>query len=43
LEELDIDGRVLKNGPGDVDWMNPAKGREKWRDVVKTVMNIRVT
>jgi hypothetical protein len=27
LEELDIDGRLFKNGPGDVDWMNPAQGK----------------
>jgi len=26
----------------DVDWINLVPGKNKWQDVVKTVMNIRV-
>jgi hypothetical protein len=27
---------------GDVDWINLAQARDKWRAVVNTVMNLRV-
>jgi hypothetical protein len=29
-------------GFGDVDWINLARDREKWRSLVNTVMNLRV-
>jgi hypothetical protein len=28
---------------GDVDWIGLAKDRDRWRDLVKAVMNLRVT
>jgi hypothetical protein len=30
-------------GREDVDWMHLAQVRDQWRDVVNTVMNLRVT
>jgi hypothetical protein len=29
-------------GFGDVDWINLARDRDKWRTLVNTVMNLRV-
>jgi len=29
-------------GCGDMDWMELAQDRERWRELVNTVMNLRV-
>ena len=33
----------LRLGGGCVDWMELAQGRERWRALVSTVMNFRVS
>jgi len=32
----------IQEGEGDIDWINVAQNRDRWRAVVNTVMNIRV-
>jgi hypothetical protein len=39
-DNIKIDLREI--GFGDVDWIHLAQDRDKWRAVVKTVMNLRV-
>jgi hypothetical protein len=50
LKDLDVDGTIIRiktDGKeivsGDVDWLDPARDREKWPAVVNTVTNIRIT
>jgi hypothetical protein len=50
LEDLDTDGKritfqwiLLQSGCRGVGWNNLAQERHKWRAVVNTVMNLRVT
>jgi hypothetical protein len=33
---------LLQIGWGGVDWIGPAQDRDKWRDLVNAVMNLRV-
>jgi hypothetical protein len=39
-DNIKIDLREI--GFGDVDWIDLAQGRDRWRALVNTVMNIRV-
>jgi CRISPR/Cas system-associated protein Cas7 (RAMP superfamily) len=39
-ETIKMDLREI--GFGDVDWINLAQDRDRWRALVKTVMNLRV-
>jgi hypothetical protein len=41
--EDDIRSDLREIGWGGVDWMHLAQDRDKWRAVVDTVMNFRVT
>jgi hypothetical protein len=38
----DIKIHLREIGFGDVDWINLAQDRDRWRAVVNTVMNLRV-
>jgi hypothetical protein len=47
--DLDVGGRLIKmdlrereRGWGDMDWINLAEGRDQWRALVNTVMNLWV-
>jgi hypothetical protein len=45
LKDLGVDGRIIlklifKKWDGVMDWIDLAQGGDKWRDLVKTVMNI---
>jgi hypothetical protein len=47
MEDLCVDGRIilkliLKIGWKIVDWIDLARNRDKWQDVVNAVVNIRV-
>jgi hypothetical protein len=47
LEDQGIDGRmgseqILEIGCGSVQWIQLAQDRKWWRDLVNTVMNLRV-
>jgi hypothetical protein len=48
LEDPDVDGRIIlkwifkKWGGGDMDWIDMAEDRDRWRAVVSAVMNLRV-
>ena len=47
LEDQDIGGRmilkpILKKWDGDLDWIDMAQVRDRWRAVVNAVMNLRV-
>jgi hypothetical protein len=41
-ENLDVDGRISKTGLGNMDWINVAQDRDKWRALVSMVMKIRL-
>jgi hypothetical protein len=44
-EDLGVDGGTTLRwilGFGDVDWINLAQDRDRWRALVNTVMNLRV-
>jgi hypothetical protein len=40
LDNIKIDLREI--GWGDMEWIDLAQDRDQWRDVVNTVMNLRV-
>jgi hypothetical protein len=47
LEDPDVYGRIilkwiLKTWDGDMDWIDMAQDRDRWRAVVNAVMNLRV-
>jgi hypothetical protein len=42
LEDLSVVGRLVFEWEH-VDWIDLAQDRDKWRDFVKTVMNLPVT
>jgi hypothetical protein len=48
LEDPGVDGKIIlkwifeKLGRGDVDWIDLAQDRDRWRAVVNAVMNLRV-
>jgi hypothetical protein len=47
LEYLGVDEKdnikiTLRNRMGELDWIDLTEGRDKWRAVVSTVMNLRV-
>jgi hypothetical protein len=47
LEDPGIDGRIIlkwffKKWDGGMDWIELAQGRDRWRDLVIAVMNLRV-
>jgi hypothetical protein len=47
LKDLGLDGRIIlqlifKKCYGSVDWFDVAQGRDKWRAVVFSVMNLKV-
>jgi hypothetical protein len=47
-EDRGVDGRITLRwilgeiGFGDVDWINLAQDRDRWRALVNTVMNLQV-
>jgi hypothetical protein len=48
LEELGLDGRVLlkwifKNWYGNMDWIDLAQDRDRWRSVVQVAINLGVS
>jgi hypothetical protein len=47
LEDPDVDGRITvkwisKKWDGGMDWIDLAQNRDRWRDLVNAVMNLRV-
>jgi hypothetical protein len=47
LEDQGVDGRmrsewILERLAGSVEWIHLAQERDRWRDFVNTVMNLRV-
>jgi hypothetical protein len=47
LEEPGVDGRIIlklifERLDGDIDWIDLAQDRHRWRAFVNTVMNLRV-
>jgi hypothetical protein len=40
--EDNVKTNLRKMGFGDVDWINLAQDRDRWRALVNTVMNLRV-
>jgi hypothetical protein len=48
LEDPGVDGRIIlkwifESGWGGVDWIDLAQDRDRWRVLVYTVMNLRVS
>jgi hypothetical protein len=47
LGDPDVDGRIIlkwifKKWNGDMDWIELAQDRDRWRALVNAVMNLRV-
>jgi hypothetical protein len=47
LKDPGVDGRIIlkwifEKWEGDMDWIDVAQGRNRWRDFVNVVMNLRV-
>jgi len=47
LEDPNVDGDIIKMnfqevGCGDLDWIDLAQDRDRWRALVNAVMNLRV-
>jgi hypothetical protein len=47
LENPGVDGRIIlkwifERLEGGIDWINMAQDRDRWRALVKAVMNLRV-
>ena len=47
LEDPGLDGRIIlrlifRKWDGDMDWIDLAQDRDRWRALVKTIMNFRV-
>jgi hypothetical protein len=47
LEDPGVDGRIIlkwifKKWDGDMDWIDMAQDRDRWRALVSAVMNLRV-
>jgi hypothetical protein len=46
LEGPGVDGRIIMElqavGCGDIDWIDLAQDRERWRALLNAVMNLRV-
>jgi hypothetical protein len=44
-EEVDMHGKIILEWilRGFVDWMHFAQGRDQWREIVNTVMNLRIS
>jgi hypothetical protein len=47
LEDPGVDGRIIlkwifKKWDGGMDWIDMAQDRDRWRDLVNAVMNLRV-
>ena len=49
MEDPDVDGKIIlrwifrKWDVGDMEWVELAQDRDKWRALVNAVMNLRVT
>ena len=48
LEDPEVDGRIIligssRRGMGGIDWIYRTQNKDKWRAVVKVVMNLRVS
>jgi len=48
LEDIGVDGRIIskftfKKWDGGMDWIDLARGRDRWPAVVSAVMNFRVS
>jgi hypothetical protein len=47
LKDLDVDGMIIlkwvfKKWIGGLEWIDPAQDEDKWRELAKVVMNLRV-
>jgi hypothetical protein len=42
LDDLGAHGRIIINWMGEMDWIDLAQDRDRWRTFVNEVMNIRV-
>jgi len=42
LEDPGLDGRILKNAMGDMDWIDLSQNRDRLRTFVNAVTNLRV-
>jgi hypothetical protein len=49
LKNAGVDGKIIlkyifeRLGGGEIDWIDLAQNRDKWRDFVNMVMNLRVS
>jgi len=42
LEDTGVDGRIFRKWDGGMDWIDLAQDRDRWREIVNAVMNLRV-